>query len=150
MTDLTIRDAAVSDLPFIIDLLEADSVVGSTEDRDTDAPYRAAFEAISRDPNQHLLVAELGGKPVGTFQLTFSPGLVRKGQWRCTVESVHVLPDHRGRRIGEKMMDWAVEKAREKGCGVVQLTSNKARADAHRFYVRLGFDPSHQGFKLYL
>lgn len=152
MNEIEIRNATLDDLPFIVRRIEADSVAGSHEDVENpqSAAYLAAFEAIDADPNQLLLIAELAGEPVGTFQLTFTPGLSRRGAWRCTVESVHVSPMHRNKRIGEKMMDWAVEAARAKGCALVQLTSNKKRTDAHRFYERIGFSKSHDGFKRYL
>ena len=152
MSDLVIRNAVLADLPFIVGLIDADNVGGSTEDMsDPQGPaYRAAFDTISADPNQLLLIAELEGAPVGTFQLTFTPGIARKGGWRCTIEGVHVAPDRRNQRIGEKMMDWAVEAAHARGCSLVQLTSNKQRTDAHRFYERIGFSKSHEGFKLSL
>lgn len=152
MSDIAIRTATLDDLPFIVGLIEADSVSGSTEDAaDPMGPgYRAAFAAVDADPNQLLLIAERAGTPVGTFQLTFTPGIVRQGGWRCTIEAVHVAHDQRNQRIGQFMMEWAIDKARERGCGTVQLTSNKARTDAHRFYSRLGFTPSHEGFKLAL
>lgn len=149
MTELIIRKATIDDLPFIVGIIENDNVTGSTED--VSAPqgpaYRDAFAAIDADPNQRLLIAELGGEPVGTFQLTYTPGIARKGQWRCTVEGVHVSPAHRNKRIGEKMMTWAENAARERGCGLVQLTSHKTRTDAHRFYERIAYAKSHEGFK---
>lgn len=152
MAEIIIRNATADDLPFIIDRIESDGVAGSTEDvSNPQGPaYLAALAAIDADPNQMLLIATLAGEPVGTFQLTFTPGIARKGAWRCTVEAVHVSPTHRNKRIGEKMMNWAAEAARARGCILVQLTSNKQRTDAHRFYERLGFSKSHEGFKLYL
>lgn len=150
MSELIIRDATAGDLAFIIGLIAHDSVLDAIDDA-ADAEnleYRDAFEAIRSDPNQLLLIGEIGGIAVGTFQLTFTPGIARRGAWRCTIEGVHVSPEHRNRRIGETMMLWAVDKARERGCGTVQLTSNKKRTDAHRFYERLGFSKSHEGFKL--
>ncbi|WP_367115404.1 GNAT family N-acetyltransferase [Devosia sp.] len=96
------------------------------------------------------MVAELAGRPVGTLQLTFIPGINRLGEWRCLVEAVHVAPDHRNLGLGSEMIRWAVAEARARGCGLVQLTSNKKRLDAHRFYERLGFQKSHEGFKLAL
>lgn len=148
----TYRPATADDLPFIVTLLDIDSVGTSGEDADnpTGPAYADAFAAIDADPNQMLVIAEQNGAFVGTFQLTFIPGLARRGQWRCTIESVHVAPDHRNKGIGAQMMNWAVETARARGCGMVQLTSNKARTDAHRFYARLGFSQSHEGFKLML
>ncbi|WP_196257870.1 GNAT family N-acetyltransferase [Pelagibacterium limicola] len=147
-----IRPATAEDLAFIVNLIEADGMVGSTEDTaNPQGPgYMAALAAIEADPNQLLLIAELDGQPVGTFQLTFTPGISRKGAWRCTIEGVHVSPEHRNKKIGETMMVWAVETARARNCVMVQLTSNKARTNAHRFYNRLGFKQSHEGFKLML
>lgn len=150
MTTPSFRPATAQDLTFIVNLIANDSVGASGEDDPSHPAYAEAFAAIVADPNQALMIAELDGQPVGTFQLTFTPGLARMGQLRCTVEAVHVAPEHRNKGLGAKMMDWAVDTARARGCGMVQLTSNKARTDAHRFYVRLGFSQSHEGFKLML
>ncbi|WP_417583002.1 GNAT family N-acetyltransferase [Pelagibacterium sp.] len=152
MPVLSIRDATRSDLCFIIGLIAHDTVLDLIDDpaqADGD-DYAAAFQAIDSDPNQHLLVAEIDCTPVGTFQLTFTLGIFRRGAWRCTIEGVHVSSEHRNKRIGEAMMVWAIERARERRCSMVQLTSNKKRTDAHRFYERLGFSRSHEGFKLYI
>ena len=108
------------------------------------------FSAIAADPNQELFVAERDGRPIGTFQLTYIPGIMRKGMWRGLIEGVHIAPAERNRGYGSAMMRWAVERCRERGCGMVQLTSNKKRTDAHRFYRALGFEQSHEGFKLFL
>lgn len=151
MSDLSFRDATPDDLAFIITLMTANSVV-ATEDQ-PDNPhhpaYLAAFEAISADPNQRLVVAELDGERVGTLQLSFIPGLARLGMWRGLLESVHVVAERRSQGLGGQMVRWALEECRERGCGMVQLTSNKLRLDAHRFYERLGFKKSHEGFKYY-
>lgn len=151
MDGLTFRDATQSDLPFIIGLAVGNSVV-PTEDQ-PDNPhhpaYLAAFEAISADPNQRLVVAELAGERVGTVQITFIPGLLRLGMWRGLLESVHIVSHLRSQGLGARMVRWALEECRERGCGMVQLTSNKLRLDAHRFYERLGFKKSHEGFKYY-
>ncbi|MEQ8164860.1 MAG: GNAT family N-acetyltransferase [Alphaproteobacteria bacterium] len=152
MSDLAIRNATIDDLPFIVGLIAHDTVLDLIDDpAQAQGPdYLAAFQAISSDPNQVLLVAETDAVSVGTFQLTFTPGIFRRGAWRCTIEGVHVSPEHRNKRIGEKMMAWAVGMAKQRGCAMVQLTSNKKRTDAHRFYERRGFSRSHEGFKLYL
>lgn len=151
MSRLTFRAAIGADLPFIVALGIADSVTPLGDDPDAaDPAYAAALAAIDADPNQELFVAELGGERVGTFQLTYTPGLMRLGMWRGTIEGVHVIPARRSQGIGGEMMRWAIKRCRERGCGVVQLTSNKQRTDAHRFYSRLGFAQSHEGFKLYL
>lgn len=151
LTRLAYRAATAADLPFIVRLIVEDSVVATDDDPSAaDPAYVAALAAIDADPNQELFVAEFRGEPVGTFQLTYIPGLMRRGMWRGLIEAVHVAPLHRNRGLGGEMIRWAVERCRERGCGMVQLTSNKKRVDAHRFYRRLGFEQSHEGFKLSL
>ena len=154
MTDrlLTYRHAVAADLPLIIGLIVEDSVIDSGDDAADamHADYTMALAAIEADPNQEMFVVELGGKPVGCFQLSYLPGLMRRGMWRGQIEAVHVSADRRNLGLGTQMMRWALERCREKGCGMVQLTSNKKRTDAHRFYERLGFLKSHEGFKYYL
>jgi len=149
MRTLSYRDATAADLAFIVRLI-AEDAVAETPDR-ADAPdhprYLAALAAIEADPNQRLVVAEYEGKPAGTLQLTFIPGIARLGEMRCIIEAVHIAPDLRSRGLGSQMIRWAIEEARARGCGLVQLTSNKKRIDAHRFYQRLGFAQSHEGFK---
>ena len=97
-----------------------------------------------------LVVAEFEGEPVGTLQLSFIPGIARLGDTRCLIEAVHIVPTHRSLGLGSEMIRWAIDQAHARGCGLVQLTSNKKRLDAHRFYERLGFSRSHEGFKLSL
>ena len=152
MTRLTYRDATAADLGFIVSLIVEDSVVPTNDEPDRpDHPrYLAALEAIERDPNQRVVIADYEGQPVGTVQLTFIPGINRLGEWRCLVEAVHIVPTHRNLGLGGEMIGWAIEQAKARGCGLVQLTSNKKRVDAHRFYERLGFKKSHEGFKLSL
>ena len=148
---LNYRAATPADLPFIIGLIVEDSVI-STNDDPADAmhaDYIDALAAIDADPNQEMLVVEENGVPLGCFQLTFLPGLMRRGMWRGMIEVVHVDAGHRSRGLGSQMMQWALTRCRERGCGMVQLTSNKQRTDAHRFYERLGFLKSHEGFKYY-
>ena len=149
---LTYRAATPGDLPFIIGLVVEDSVIDTGDDA-ADAmhsDYRDALAAIDADPNQEMIVVELDGEPVGCFQLSYLPGLMRRGMWRGQIEVVHVSEARRNLGIGSEMMRWAVERCREHNCSMVQLTSNKKRGDAHRFYERLGFLKSHEGFKLYL
>jgi GNAT superfamily N-acetyltransferase len=153
MADLTYRPATLADLPFMVGLIAADDVSAAQMDSGTDpnnTGYTAAMQAIAADPNQELYIVELAGNAIGTFQLTFLPGIMRQGMWRGLVESVHVTPSHRNHGYGKQMMRWAVERCRTHGCGMVQLTSNKQRLDAHRFYRTLGFEQSHEGFKIYL
>ena len=97
-----------------------------------------------------VVAADGAGAVVATLQLTFIPGIARRGGTRAQIEAVRVRDDLRGRGIGGALIEWAVEQARQSGCAIVQLTSNKARADAHRFYGRLGFAATHEGFKLRL
>lgn len=151
MNRLTIRAATAADLPFIVAIGIADSVTPLDDDPDAAEPdYAEALAAIDGDPNQELYVAEYEGERTGTFQLSFAPGIMRRGMWRGTIEAVHIVPEHRSLGLGSEMMRWAIERCRERGSGVVQLTSSKKRVDAHRFYQRLGFAQSHEGFKLYL
>jgi GNAT superfamily N-acetyltransferase len=152
MAGLTFRRAAERDLDAILALLSDDILGASREASDTSTlrAYAAAFAAIDSDENQFLAVAEDGGRVVGTLQLTFIPGLTRAGIWRGQIEAVRVAGDRRGEMIGEAMFEWAIGLCRERGCGLVQLTTDKARPDAHRFYGRLGFEPSHIGYKLAL
>ncbi|HEV7275164.1 MAG TPA: GNAT family N-acetyltransferase [Devosiaceae bacterium] len=151
MTRLAYRSATLPDLPLILGLIVDDTVEPSIDDPAAAHPgYAAALAAIDADPNQEMLVAEFEGEPIGCFQLSYIPGLMRQGMWRGLIEAVHVRSDRRNSGYGSEMMRWAIQRCRERGCGLVQLTSNKARHDAHRFYVRLGFAQSHEGFKLLL
>jgi GNAT superfamily N-acetyltransferase len=149
---LTFRNARPDDLPFVIALIVEDSVVESGDDAADamHADYRNALAAIDADPNEEMIIVELEGEPVGCFQLSYLPGLMRRGMWRGQIEVVHVAAAKRNSGLGTQMMRWAIERCRERNCGMVQLTSNKKRLDAHRFYERLGFARSHEGFKLYL
>ena len=147
--DLTMRAATTADLPAILRLL-ADDPLGKNRETAVEAPYRAAFDAIAADPNQEMIVAEADGAVVGCFQLSFLPGLSRRGAWRAQIESVRIDSSLRGQGAGQAMMEWAIGRARDRGCALVQLTTDNQRADAHRFYVRLGFVASHEGMKLAL
>ncbi|WP_167760973.1 GNAT family N-acetyltransferase [Geodermatophilus sp. DF01_2] len=112
--------------------------------------YRRAFAAIDADPAQLLLAVTYGQDVVGTMQLTEIPGLSRGGATRLEVEAVRVRSDLRGRGIGAAVLGWTRDEARRRGCGLVQLTTDTRRPEAHRFYERLGFTASHVGFKLQL
>jgi GNAT superfamily N-acetyltransferase len=149
MSTLSYRDATAADLAFIVGLITDDAVTETPDrpDEPSHPRYLAALAAIDADPNQRLLVAEHDGRLAGTLQLTFIPGIARLGEMRCIIEAVHIAPNLRSRGFGSQMIRWALEEARARGCGVVQLTSNKKRVDAHRFYQRLGFAQSHEGFK---
>lgn len=143
-----LRRAERGDLPRLLELLAADQLGVHRESADDIAPYEAAFAAIDADPAQLLVVAEAEGGVVGTFQLTFIPGLARRGALRAQIEAVRVAAEYRCRGLGAAMMRWAIDEARSRGCALVQLTSDRTREDAHRFYERLGFVASHEGFKL--
>ena len=152
MAELTFRDAVAADLPDIIALL-ADDPLGRTREDATlplAAGYLEAFAAIEAAPDQRLVVACEDGRVVGTLQLLFLPCLSGKGGWRGQIEAVRVARERRGEGIGERMARWAIEQCRARGCARVQLTSDNSRADAHRFWERVGFSPSHRGFKLSL
>ena len=155
MTDLTFRDATQADIATMLQLSHAGDWRGMDApplDPKTSSDPRvlAAFAEIQADPNHRLIVAELDGDVVGTLQISFLPGLPNFGMKRGLLENVHIRSDLRGGGYGSKLVTWAVDRCREVGCGVVQLTSNKVRKDAHRFYVKLGFEQSHEGFKLKL
>ncbi|WP_084259330.1 GNAT family N-acetyltransferase [Microtetraspora malaysiensis] len=146
---VSFRTARREDVPAILAMLDDDPVAAARESVEgTDV--MAAFEAIDADPRNELIVAEEDGQVVGTFQLTFIPGLSRRGAERAQIEAVRVATPHRNRGVGRRMMEWAVERARERGCRLVQLTTDKVRHDAHRFYASLGFTATHEGFKLRL
>jgi GNAT superfamily N-acetyltransferase len=149
---MRIRAATVHDLPAIVALLVDDPLGKLREDLGTpiNPCYLDAFAAIARDPNQLLAVADAGGEVVGCLQLTFIPGLSRLGMWRGQIEAVRIAADRRGGGLGGALLRWAIEQCRERGCGLVQLTTDKRRAEAHRFYAALGFEASHEGMKLYL
>jgi GNAT superfamily N-acetyltransferase len=115
-----------------------------------DPGYLAAFHAIEADANQHLFVAERDGEVVGTFQLSFLPGLSYKGAWRGQIEAARIASHLRGSGLGAQMIEWAIERCRAHGCRIVQLSSNAERTRAHVFYERLGFIGSHVGMKLAL
>ncbi len=147
----SIRRAQRADLAAIVRLL-ADDPLGASRERPEDplpASYGGAFEAIDRDPNNELVVACGGpGEVLAVLQLTFIPYLTHQGCWRAMIEGVRVDSRLRGQGVGRFLLLWAIERARERGCGIVQLTTNKARPDALRFYQQLGFVASHEGLKL--
>lgn len=146
------RKASAADLPAIVALLADDELGRERENPSLPLrlEYKDSFQAIDCDPNQFLAVAEWEGEVIGTLQLSFIPGLAHKGGWRGQIEAVHVASGRRGVGLGGKMFQWAIAQCRARGCRLVQLTSDKARGDAHRFYARLGFRASHEGYKLFL
>ncbi|WP_420111578.1 GNAT family N-acetyltransferase [Pseudactinotalea sp.] len=150
MADLDIRPATAGDLQAIVAMLADDPLGATRESPDDLTPYQAAFERLANDPNQHLVVAVREARVVGTLQLTIVPGLSRRGATRSIIEAVRIHADERGSGLGTQVIQWAIDESRRNGCSFVQLTSDATRADAHRFYERLGFTPSHVGFKLAL
>jgi GNAT superfamily N-acetyltransferase len=143
-----IRRARAGDIAAIVELIAADQIGGDRDGGDL-APYIRAFAAIDADPAQLLVVvADAAGAVVGTLQLSFIPGLARRGALRAQIEAVRVTQRLRGRGIGAALLGWAIEEAGRRGCALVQLTSDKRREGAHRLYGRVGFTASHDGFKL--
>jgi GNAT superfamily N-acetyltransferase len=152
MTAVAFRRANPDDLQAIVALL-ADDPIGSERENAgplLDLCYADAFAAIERDPNQLLAVVEREGRVIGCLQLSFIPGLTRRGSWRGQIEGVRVAATERGAGTGRAMLEWAIAECRRRGCGLVQLTSDKRRGDAHRFYEALGFRATHEGYKLEL
>jgi GNAT superfamily N-acetyltransferase len=150
---VVLRRAQAGNVPAIVGLLAADQI-GATRDgvntAEDLAAYQAAFRAIDADPAHVLVVAQAGEALVGTLQLSFIPGLARRGALRAQIEAVRVHESYRSLGLGAAMVGWAIDEARRRGCRLVQLTTDKARPDAHRFYERLGFVASHEGMKLSL
>jgi ribosomal protein S18 acetylase RimI-like enzyme len=146
------RRAQRQDLGAIIALI-ADDGLGMKRESHGEAAgpeYVEAFDAIASDANQLMAVAKLSGEVIGYMQISFIPGLSRRGAWRGQLESVRIASHLRGRGIGEQFFRWAIEQCRARNCRLVQLTTDKQRGDALRFYERLGFVPSHHGMKLEL
>lgn len=150
--NLDFREARESDIPNLVNLL-ADDVLGAARE-DISAPlnrlYLDAFRSIGQDPNNELTVVEFDGRLVGMLQLTFIPYLTHTGSWRCLIEGVRIAEKYRGKGLGSEFINWAIARAGERNCGIVQLTSDKQRPAALRFYESLGFEATHEGFKLKL
>jgi ribosomal protein S18 acetylase RimI-like enzyme len=148
VSQISIRPARRGDVPTIVAML-ADDALGRDRERIEDPlppAYLQAFEKIARDPNIELVVAEgEGGEVVGCLQLCILPGLSSQGASRGLIEDVRVASPHRGRGIGEQLVQWAVAEAQSKGCRLVELLTHNTRVDAQRFYKRLGFQASHVG-----
>ncbi|WP_338875776.1 GNAT family N-acetyltransferase [Spirosoma sp. SC4-14] len=149
---LTFRLATANDLVEIVQMLADDPLGSMREKLELPLPeaYIKAFERIIKDSNQELTLAELNGKPVGTFQLTFIQYLTHQGGLRAQIEAVRVHSTHRGKGIGTAMFTYAIERAREQGCYMLQLTTDKQRPKAVHFYESLGFVATHEGMKLNL
>jgi GNAT superfamily N-acetyltransferase len=150
---MQLRKAKRGDLRYIVEMLADDDLGSTREDFRFPVPasYMDAFENISLDPNQELMVVEnMKGEIIGTMQLTFIQYLTYQGGIRAQLEAVRIHKNHRGTGLGTEMIKWAISKARKKGAHVVQLTTDKKRLDALRFYRDLGFVDSHEGMKLHL
>lgn len=151
--DLIIRRARHADVSALIELLRDDELGTGREipaGESLPKPYEEAFDEISASPTSELYAAEENGRVIGSFQLDFLRRLARRGARIAEIESVHVHSTRRGHGLGTKMMLFAISRARERGCVRLQLTTQKVRVDAHRFYTRLGFVASHEGMKLAL
>ncbi|UOY94271.1 GNAT family N-acetyltransferase [Ectobacillus sp. JY-23] len=151
-TNIEVRIATKNDLDCIVAML-ADDVLGRKRERyEHPLPdsYLQAFEAITSDPNNELVVACLGNEVIGVQQITFTPYITHQGGWRATIEGVRTSASVRGQGIGTKLITWAIQRATQRGCHLIQLTTDKERPDALRFYERLGFQATHEGLKLRL
>ncbi len=149
---LLFREAEQRDIPDLLEMLADDELGKLREDVNTPVNecYLSAFDRICRDPNNELIVVQQGRQIAGMLQLTFIPYLTYKGSWRCLIEGVRIHKAYRGLGLGTRFFEWAIAQAGERGCAIVQLTSDKQRHDALRFYQNLGFEASHEGFKLRL
>ncbi len=146
---MTFREAVREDVPTIVRLL-ADDPLGSTRESPGDElpeAYWRAFEAIESDPNNAIIVAEIDGEIAASLQLTYIPSLTYTGGERAQIEGVRVASEHRGRGVGQALIGWVIDQARARGCRVVQLTTDRQRPNAIRFYQKMGFRPSHMGMK---
>ena len=148
--DLIYRKARESDVQELVNMLADDELGATREDQSNplNQRYKEAYQSISMDPNNELTVVESNGDIVGMLQLTFIPYLTHTGSWRCLIEGVRIASSHRGKGLGSKFIEWAINRAKERKCSIVQLTSDKQRPDALRFYESHGFKATHEGFKL--
>jgi GNAT superfamily N-acetyltransferase len=152
MEELNIRIAREDDVAALVAIYAADAVGGhgDTVDESAHGEYLAAFHAIETSPNETLYVAERDGEIVGTFQTAILTKLIGRGAVSMVIEAVQTREDMRGRGIGGIMIRYCIADAQKRGLKAVQLTSNMARIDAHRFYERLGFEKGHFGFRMKL
>ncbi|MGM0837327.1 MAG: GNAT family N-acetyltransferase [Bacillota bacterium] len=146
------RIAIEHDLDTIVKMLANDPLGSKRERYEQPLPecYKNAFQAISSDPNNELIVACHENEIVGVQQITFTPYLTHQGGWRATIEGVRTLSTERGKGIGSELIRYAIQRAKERGCHLIQLTTDKQREDALRFYERLGFEATHEGLKMKL
>ena len=147
---LNFRKATKNDIPNLVALLADDELGSQREDSSipVNQRYLDSFDSIDKDPNNELTVVESNGELVGMLQLTFIPYLTHTGSWRCLIEGVRISRNYRGQGMGTRLINWSIERATEMKCSIVQLTSDKQRPDALRFYESLGFQATHEGFKL--
>jgi GNAT superfamily N-acetyltransferase len=147
---LVIRSASHSDRPAILELVAQNPFSPSPEPTVPDQHHLSAFDTIAAHADHEIVVGTIDDQVIATLQLSFIPGLSHQGAWRAQVEAVRVHRNFQKLGIGTAMMQWVIVRARERGCWLVQLTTNWARAGAIRFYERLGFEASHVGMKLHL
>ena len=149
---LDFRKAKETDVSNLVNLLADDDLGSKREDISVplNRSYIDAFYNIEKDPNNELTVVECSGELAGMLQLTFIPYLTHTGSWRCLIEGVRIAKNYRGQGLGTEFIRWAIKRAAEKNCSIVQLTSDKQRPGALRFYESLGFQATHEGFKLKL
>ncbi len=145
-----LREARRDEVRRIVEMLLDDELGSTREDASDLTPYLKGFDAVAADPLNTQYVWEEGGEAVGCLQLTLVPGIAQKGMWRAQIEGVRIASSQRGTGIGRKMIQAVMSVARDRGCSVLQLTTNKLRTDAQRFYEQLGFERSHEGMKVKL
>ena len=150
INELKFRIAEEKDLLDIVRML-SDDTLGATREKFEpilSENYIKAFENISKDPNQELTIVELNGEKVGTFHLTFIQYLTHQGGLRAQIEAVRTSSNHRGKGLGTKTFEYIIDRAVKRGCNMVQLTSDKKRPEAIKFYEKIGFISTHEGMKL--
>lgn len=152
MTQIKFRIAKERDLVKIVEMLSDDELGKKRERFELPLPqcYTTAFHAITDDPNNELIVACFENEIIGVLQITFTPYINHQGGWRVTIEGVRTASSVRGQGVGSKLIQWAIERAKARGCHLVQLTTDKQRVDALRFYEKLGFNATHNGLKMKL
>lgn len=149
---VTFREATIQDLDRIVYMI-SDDILGNTRElytRPLPESYVKAFQSIDSDPNNELVVVCFGEEIAGVQQITFTPYITHQGGWRATIEGVRIASSARGKGVGSMLIRWAIQRAKERGCRMVQLTTDKKRPEALHFYEKLGFKASHEGMKLHL
>ncbi|MFJ6414224.1 GNAT family N-acetyltransferase [Terribacillus saccharophilus] len=152
LNQVIFREAKIQDLDRIVYMLSDDVLGSKREDYKQPLPdsYINAFKSINSDPNNELIVACYGREIIGVQQITFTPFITYQGGSRATIEGVRTVPSVRGKGVGSELIKWAIQRAKKRGCHIVQLTTDKNRPEALHFYEKLGFKPSHEGLKLHL